>query len=168
MVLREIRSRHQLRLEPSNPVGNQGNLCWQESCRESLELGQPPVDEVRVSCPFAVPSAVLGLTGVIWTWKTLKTPQAAQGWAGMGGVPPPEGSEGPGERSPKPGREPSSPLAASFPSRVPEMAPSLPQMLPPELPPLPSSVHTSGCSSKHQATCAPPLAGSTLAAYHRQ
>lgn len=79
MVLREIRGRHQLRLEPSNPVGNQGNLCWQEGCRESLELGQPPVDGVRVSCPFAVPSPALGLTGVIWTLRTLKTPQAAQG-----------------------------------------------------------------------------------------
>lgn len=35
--------------EPPSQEGNQRNLSWQEGCRESLKLGQPPVEGVRVS-----------------------------------------------------------------------------------------------------------------------
>lgn len=64
--------------EPPSQEGKQGNLSWQEGCRESLKLGQPPVDGVRVSCPFPAPSLALGLAGVIWTLRTLNTQRGEQ------------------------------------------------------------------------------------------
>lgn len=75
-------------------------------------------------CPPAVPlfpAQLLGVTGVIWTLKTLKTPQDAQRvlLKAVRGL-----EEGPSNLSESPCHS----LAVSFPSGDPEMAPSLPPM----------------------------------------
>lgn len=152
MVLREIQSRHQPRLEPSNQEGNQGNLSWEEgsSCH-------PPAIS-----PF--PAQLLGVTDVIWASRTLKTPQAAQRSALRAAR---DLEEGPSDLA----ESPCHALAMSFPSRDPGVAPSFAWTLPLELPTLPSSVHILRCSSKCPQpghTCRHPSLGPKWTAYHRQ
>lgn len=62
----------------------------------------------------------------------------------------------------RPGREPLSPLAVPFPSRVPEMAP--PQMLPAELPPPPALCPPRGAPASTRPCVQPP----GWAAHHGQ
>lgn len=134
------------------PGGNPGKPLLAKGLHREPEFGAASSQwgQAQLCFPCSQPAAGTG-------WWDLDT----EGIKNPSGCPErcAEGSEGPGRSSLRPGREPLSPLAVSFLSRVTAMAPSPAWMLPAELPPPPSSVHTSGCSSKHQATCAAPLAG---------